>query len=188
VRCVWLDTPLAEAQVNVVLRMLERHGELLGGEALVRASKRDPGVFAPTAQHRFLRQFEPPAEDEGWRAIERRPFVRPPYGGRPGRAVALDLVPSIPPAAEPTLAFAWSPPHAPVDPTFVAAAAAAGMEVAVCAHPDGPPSCWCRPPLPGLVVRWLRDRRIDPKRSVLIGRSRALRTLAETLGMTYDAR
>jgi histidinol phosphatase-like enzyme len=62
------------------------------------------------------------------------------------------------------------------------------MEVALCPHPAGPPTCWCRPPLPGLVLRWLRAHGIDPARSVLVGRSWAHRAMAEALGLRFEAR
>jgi len=186
VRCVWLDTPLSEAQVNVVLRMLERHGGLLAGDALARASKDDPGVFLPTTLHRYLRALEPPADEEGWAAIERRPFVRAPLGERAGRVLALELLDSLPPSDAPTLAIAWSPRDAPVDRARTAAAMGRGIEVALCEHPGGPPTCWCRPPLPGLVVRWLRAHGIDSRRSTFLGTRSAHRTLAAGLGMRFE--
>jgi histidinol phosphatase-like enzyme len=76
---------------------------------------------------------------------------------------------------------------APVDQALVAAAERSGIEVALCEHGGGPPTCWCRPPLPGLVVRWLRARGIDARRSTFVGTSRAHRTLAEGLGMRFTA-
>jgi histidinol phosphatase-like enzyme len=61
------------------------------------------------------------------------------------------------------------------------------MEVGLCEHAGGPPTCWCRPPLPGLVVRWIRAHGIDAGRSTFVGTSRAHRTLAASLGMTFAA-
>src|SRR5204862_244935 len=54
----------------------------------------------------------------------------------------------------PHLVFDWRP-GASVDALAPAVAALAGVvsgqvESALCPHAAGPPSCWCRPPLPGL--------------------------------------
>ena len=77
-RCIWLDTPLADAQVNVVERLLERFGTLPTPEEVREAAKREPGVHAPTSQMRALRELEPPTGDEGFASVERVPFVRGP--------------------------------------------------------------------------------------------------------------
>jgi histidinol phosphatase-like enzyme len=55
----------------------------------------------------------------------------------------------------------------------------------VCTHPGGPPTCWCRPPLPGLPLAFARAHGIDPARSTLVGTSPAHRTLAARLGSRY---
>ena len=60
-RCVWLDTPLAQAQVNLVERLLERFGRLPGPDELDELAKTEPGVMAPTRQMRAQRELEPPA-------------------------------------------------------------------------------------------------------------------------------
>ena len=79
-RCVWLDTPLAQAQVNLVERLLERFGSLPSPEELARAAQDEPGVLLPTSQMRLLRELEPPSADEGFASVERVPFVRAPSG------------------------------------------------------------------------------------------------------------
>ena len=56
---------------------------------------------------------------------------------------------------------------------------------ALCPHAAGPPVCWCRPPLPGLILAFARMHDIDPSRSTLIGSGPAHRTLATTLGADY---
>ena len=68
-RCIWLDTPLAQAQINVVERMLERLGALPTPEEL-RTRAREPDVLAPTSQMRAFRELEPPSADEGWTTVE----------------------------------------------------------------------------------------------------------------------
>jgi histidinol phosphatase-like enzyme len=56
---------------------------------------------------------------------------------------------------------------------------------ALCPHGAGPPACWCRPALPGLLLAFARAHDVDPARSTLIGTSTAHRTLAETLGARF---
>ena len=61
------------------------------------------------------------------------------------------------------------------------------VETALCPHGGGPPICWCRPPLPGLVLAFARARHVDVGRSILVGTSPAHRALAEALGASYVA-
>ena len=85
-RCLWLDTPLAQAQVNLVERFLEVLGSLPSPEEL-RARAREPGLVAPTSQMRALRELEEPDLDEGFATVERIPFAREPAAGRKGAGV-----------------------------------------------------------------------------------------------------
>ena len=196
VRCVWLDTPLAQAQVNVVERLLADVGSLPAPEELAKLARERPGVLAPTSQMRLLRELEPPTEDEGFAAVERVPFVRAPSARtRSGVFVAAAAVDGegwegLDPGA-PHLVFDWRPE---AEPDVLAAAAArvsaavsGPVETAVCPHPGGPPRCWCRPPLPGLPLAFARAHDVDPAHSVLVGTSAAHRTLATTLGARYVA-
>jgi hypothetical protein len=64
-RCIWLDTPLAQAQINLVERLLERFGSVPTPEELRGLARREPGMHAPTSQMRALRELEPPSADEG---------------------------------------------------------------------------------------------------------------------------
>ncbi len=197
VRCVWLDTPLAQAQVNLVERLLERFGSLPGAEELPELAKREQGVLLPTSQMRAFRELEPPETDEGFADIERLPFVREPSSGRPAVFVAAAAVaqPGWKLALEecdreaPCLVYDWNPQG---DATVLAAAAArlsahmtGPVESALCPHAAGPPRCWCRPPLPGLALAFARTHGVDPSTSVLIGSAPAHRTLAATLGARY---
>jgi len=197
-RCVWADTPLAQAQVNLVQRLLERLGALPTPQELRALTRREPGVLAPTSQMRALRELEPPSTDEGWATIEHAPFSRAASdhtaagvfvaaaaATRAGwkEAVAQGN------AKAPHLAFDWSPVGNREALTFAAgrlAAEVAGpVEAALCPHPAGPPTCWCRPPLPGLLLAFGRAHRVDPSRSILVGVGAAHRTLATTLGARY---
>ncbi|HEY6399113.1 MAG TPA: hypothetical protein VIX82_16825, partial [Solirubrobacteraceae bacterium] len=200
-RCVWLDTPLAQAQVNLVERLLERCDALPAPEELRLLARREPGILMPTSQMRALRELEPPARDEGLAAVERIAFSRTTRLG-PGRtgvfvaAAALrqpgweDAVKSADPAA-PHLIFDWSPEGSAdaLDPLVqrLAATVLGPVQSAVCPHPAGPPTCWCRPPLPGLLLDFARSHEVDPARSILVGTAAAHRTLAATLSAEYVA-
>jgi aryl-alcohol dehydrogenase-like predicted oxidoreductase len=195
-RCIWLDTPLAQAQVNLVERLLDRFGSLPDPEELRRLARRDPGVLAPTSQMRAVRELEPPEPDEGWAAIEQAPFarMRSPRG-RGGVFVAAAALRDADgrlehgdPAA-PHLVFDWIPDGTREALTDVAerlsAEISGTVETALCPHPGGPPTCWCRPPLPGLLLAFARAHGVDPSRSTLVGTGPAHRTLATTLGARY---
>jgi aryl-alcohol dehydrogenase-like predicted oxidoreductase len=196
VRCVWLDTPLAQAQVNLVERVLDRAGSLPGPDELRVLARRGDGVLTPTSQMRARRELEPPSEDEGWAVLQRAPFARAPRSpaGVAGVFVAAAAlaVPgwrdALDPGA-PRLVFDWRPggdPGALAPAVAELAAEGSGpVEGALCPHPGGPPSCWCRPPLPGLPMAFARAHGVEPARSVLVGVSAAHRTLATTLGARY---
>jgi hypothetical protein len=188
VRCVWLDTPLAQAQVNLVDRVLERFGALPTPEQL-KSLSREPGVLSPTSQMRALRELEPPAEDEGLAAIEQVAFDREPASGRAVvfvAAAAWEAALEHGDPSAPHLVFDWNP-HGASDAldaaaARLAAAVSAPVESALCPHPAGPPTCWCRPPLPGLLLAFARAHDVDPARSLLVGTGPAHRTLATALG------
>jgi diketogulonate reductase-like aldo/keto reductase/predicted kinase len=158
VRCVWLDTPLDQAQVNVVER------------------GRDDGPM-PTALFRMARQLEPPAAEEGFTAIERVPFLRTPVRDKPGLIVSLEAVPRVKEWTSPALVIAWRPQTVPALPP--------GVELAVCEHEAGPPRCWCRPPLPGLPIAWAKKHGVELSRSRFIGVSGTDEKLAAALGCSF---
>src|SRR5262249_35622997 len=92
-------------------------------------------------------------------------------------------------ADAPHLVFDWNPDGAADEldaaATHVAAEVSGPVERALCPHAAGPPSCWCRPPLPGLPLAFARALSIDLTRSILVGAGPAHRTLATTLGARY---
>jgi len=198
-RCVWLDTPLAQAQVNLVERMLDRFGSLPAPEELKRLARREPGVLAPTSQMRALRELEPPSLDEGFAAIKQVPFARkaPLQRERPGVFVAAAALrhPGWERALEsghrgaPHLVFDWSLSGVAEDLADVVALLATKVsgpiEAALCPHEAGPPRCWCRPPLPGLALAFARAHGVDPSGSTIVGSGRSQRTLANALGARY---
>ena len=88
VRCVVLAISPEDAQVNACERIVARHGRLLEPDEMV-----GEGDVPPRALYQFQRGFEPPEADEGFAAIETRPFVRAraaAAGARPAAIVELD--------------------------------------------------------------------------------------------------
>jgi aryl-alcohol dehydrogenase-like predicted oxidoreductase/predicted kinase len=187
-RIVWIDVPLVEAQRNVVERMLDAHGTLLPPDRLGRGD--DPTRLAPRALLAQARQAEPPEPDEGFAGIERTPFARRPGpAGTAGRAVALEALlaggPALLDAGDPgpRLVFAWLPDG---DAPLTAALRDVAADAAACTHPGGPPICWCRPPLPGLLLAWARRRGVDPARLTVVGTTDAHRKLADAAGARWE--
>jgi aryl-alcohol dehydrogenase-like predicted oxidoreductase len=198
-RVVWLDISLAQAQVNLVERLLDRFGSLPDPEQLRALARSEPGLLSPTSQMRAFRELEPPSPDEGWSAVERVEFVRAPRNDALGSGVfvaaaaaeAPGLLAQADPAA-PHLVFDW---NAGGDRDrleravgIVAREVTGPVDGALCPHPAGPPTCWCRPPLPGLPLAFARAWKLDPARSVVIGSGPAHRTLASALGARYVGR
>jgi aryl-alcohol dehydrogenase-like predicted oxidoreductase/histidinol phosphatase-like enzyme len=92
------------------------------------------------------------------------------------------------------LALSWLPQIA--DGTMTAAQAAAAftrtqellgvpVEFAYCPHAAGPPVCWCRKPLPGLGVLFIRRYQLDPRQCVYVGAGTQDPGLARRLGFHY---
>ena len=196
--CVWLDIPLAQAQVNLVERLLDRFGALPAPAELRRLSRTEQGVLAPTSQMRALRELEPPSRDEGFAEVRRVPFERERRARRaPGLFVARSALLAddwervVAPLAAPTLLFDWSPDgrvhDLAADGARLTAAVGGPVETGLCPHGGGPPICWCRPPLPGLILAFARAQAVDPAISTLVGTSPAHRTLADTLGARHVA-
>jgi aryl-alcohol dehydrogenase-like predicted oxidoreductase/predicted kinase len=197
-RCVWLDAPLAQAQINLVERLLDRFDALPSPDELRQLARREQGVLAPTSQMRAVRELEPPSIDEGFATVDRVAFVREPSAcSRAGVLVAARALerPRWEHALEqaapdaPHLVFDWREGDT-VDALAktveqVAAVVAGPVVAALCPHPGGPPLCWCRPPLPGLPLVFARSHDVDLARSTVIGHGPAQRTLATALGARY---
>lgn len=175
VRCVWIDLPLAEAQRNVIERILGAHGRLLAPEEMDGAPDRLP----PRALYNQARQLEAPELDEGFAALEVVPFTRLPRAGGAGRAIALDVFdPSL--IDGPTLVFGWLPEG--IDRLNELTRGHA-VDRAACTHPGGPPICWCRPPLPGLLLEFMHQRKLS--QLTVYGSTPAHRQLAAAIGAPF---
>jgi aryl-alcohol dehydrogenase-like predicted oxidoreductase/predicted kinase len=168
-RGVWIDVPLHEASVNVIWRMLDAHRRLLSPEELRKG--KDNTMLPPHALLRMAKELELPVMSEGFTALETRAFVRTPRGEKAGRFVAVDVKDRAPKSELPTLFFGWQ------DAEVTGAA--------ICLHGGGPPSCWCRPPLPGLLLAFAFEHGLDPARCEVLGSSEAHRVMAATLGARF---
>jgi aryl-alcohol dehydrogenase-like predicted oxidoreductase/histidinol phosphatase-like enzyme len=59
------------------------------------------------------------------------------------------------------------------------------MDVLYCPHGGGPPTCWCRKPLPGLGVVFIQRYRLDPSRCIYVGSGPQDPGFARRLGWQY---
>ena len=179
-RCIWLDTPLAQAQVNLVQRLLERFGSLPHPVELRGLARSEAGVLAPTSQMRAQRELEPPSADEGFVESTQAPFERAPWTGRGGVFVAASALTeqagSGRSRAQTRMPRTWSSTGAPTEVPRRSGRAARltgvsrdRLKASSACIRGGPPICWCRPPLPGLPLAFARAQRIDPSRSVVVG-------------------
>ena len=91
VRCHYLATPVREALINIVMRVLDRYDRLLGPDDLKELAKSDPNLPPPAALARFAAQLETPMVDEGFALVEEVPFERRPAPELSGKAKALLL-------------------------------------------------------------------------------------------------
>jgi aryl-alcohol dehydrogenase-like predicted oxidoreductase/histidinol phosphatase-like enzyme/predicted kinase len=87
VRCVWVSTPVEDAQVNAAWRLVSRHGVLPDEGSIAALGRKDPSAFLPTVQFRYQRDLEPPDLAEGFSRIDVVPFERRGWPGHHARAV-----------------------------------------------------------------------------------------------------
>lgn len=195
VRCVHFETSVEDALHNVALRMVRKHGGLVGPSEWRAAAKADPGLVLPGSIYRMARDLEPPTDDEGFLSIERIPFVRRPRDGRPGLVVsasapieAVGAALADTPGDAAILVLGFRPDGAA--PTWSddverrARDVLGGRTFAVglCLHGGGPPICYCRPPLPGLFVAFAEKYGVDARRTTFVTSSTSERTMATRLG------
>jgi aryl-alcohol dehydrogenase-like predicted oxidoreductase/histidinol phosphatase-like enzyme len=92
------------------------------------------------------------------------------------------------------LAVAWRPEIADgtadakdVDAAFARMQELLGvtMDVRYCPHGAGPPVCWCRKPLPGLGVEFIRRYHLDPSQCLYVGNGAQDPGFARRLGFEY---
>lgn len=175
VRGIWLDTPIDKAQVNVIRRMIATHGGLLEPAAMQRAT--DPSEIGPMVLLRTLRALEAPTVDEGFDTLETVPWMERSSGTHAATFVAMEAAFKNPSVLEGdrVCVFGWQP--------------GPGVKFSVrgCPHPGGPPRCWCRPPLPGLLVAYAIENDIDFAKSTLVGTKPHHQAMALAVGARFVA-
>jgi aryl-alcohol dehydrogenase-like predicted oxidoreductase/predicted kinase len=212
-RCIWLETDVGDAQINAIHRMIDAHGRLPSVDEIRANATRDARYLLPDAQFRYVRTLEPPTLDEGFERVDRVAFERRADDGPSARRVIIFDVDDLLGmdeatkearvarlrafAAEGWLLFghAWRPQvargaisAAGVEASLRSLGTELGVEaeLACCEHDAGPPVCWCRKPIPGLVIDVARRRQVALPRSLVVGSSAADRTMAERLGARFE--
>jgi aryl-alcohol dehydrogenase-like predicted oxidoreductase len=204
VRCVWLTTSVEAAQVNAAWRMVSKYGRLLEPDEMRKTSRRDPNAFAPNAQFRHQRELEPPDRAEGFSQIDTLPFERTHDPALKNRALIVwcdDALATRGPALRRyqdegwrLLGLAWRPQIAErtmtteqVDAEFAQLKEQLGVaiEILYCPHAAGPPTCWCRKPLPGLGVVFIHRHQLDPSQCIYAGSSPQDQVFARRLDFQY---
>ena len=124
--------------------------------------------------------------------MERVAFEREPEAGRAGVFAAAAALPEALEHTDrdsPHLVFDWDPDgnreRLESAAALLRSELSAPVEAVLCPHAAGPPTCWCRPPLPGLPLAFARANSVDPAASLVIGTGPAHRTLAAALGARY---
>jgi aryl-alcohol dehydrogenase-like predicted oxidoreductase len=169
VRGVWVDVSLEDAQRNVIERMLAAHGRLLEPREMERS--KDPSALAPHVLFRTLREMEPPSMDEGFASLDVVRFTRT-HRAAPNEA-------RFHVGWQPNAGDAWIA-------EMRAKAAKDGAQFVYCTHDAGPPRCWCRPPLPGLLLAYAAAHGVDLARSVVTGATTAHRKMADIVGARFE--
>ena len=190
VRLIWLDTELGDAQINAITRLIEAHGSLPMPEDLRERGKSDHRYFGPDAQFRYQRELEPPRPDEGFKSIEQKTFERRTTRSEGKKALFFDPTEANSSMSDALrryqaegwllIGLAWCPPG-----TSKPGLNDVDYEYAECIHPAGPPICWCRKPLPGLVLESAIRHNLDIQSCILIGDAAADETMARRLGMRH---
>jgi aryl-alcohol dehydrogenase-like predicted oxidoreductase/predicted kinase len=176
---VWHDIDPEQAQINIVLRMLQKYDRLLSPEELQRG--KTPEQLGPRGFQMTQRNVEPLGDDEGFASLERVPFVRRPWpwkAERPalfiGLEQKLEALPNEVPADWPRIVIGWKE---------LGATLPAGFINGVCPHASGPPTCWCRPPFPGFALFHARALGISFEQSRFLTDTPSLKKLATALGI-----
>lgn len=161
----YLRNTIEDSQIKLLHRMYMKYGEMY---MTGKSSVADPGVFPPAVLFRARRDFEPPIIDEGFSRIctidvEPLKFDRRRYRER---AVFV-----CPPAKVDARAYpGW---HV--------------VEIGTCPHPvAGPIVCYCRKPQVGLIMKAIEERKLDPRRCVVVGTSKSDETMAARMNLPYQ--
>ncbi|HEX4516325.1 MAG TPA: aldo/keto reductase [Polyangiaceae bacterium] len=170
VRGVWTDVSLEDAQRNVIERMLAVHGRLLEPREMERM--KDPSALPPHVLFHTLRVMDAPSDDEGFASLDVVRFTRT-------AAATRDTAMRFHVGWRPNATDAWVA-------EMRSNAEKHGAQFVYCAHDGGPPRCWCRPPLPGLLLAFAAAHDVDLARSVVTGSSTVHRKMAAGVGARFE--
>jgi aryl-alcohol dehydrogenase-like predicted oxidoreductase/predicted kinase len=207
-RCVWVDTPIEMARVHAVGRMLDVHGKLLEPEEIDALSRLQPTALSPRAQIDWVRDVEAPTVDEGFRTVDVVKVERTDRDARHRGLVMIDVDHVLEGGVDARVraglsgfldegcviaGFVWRPGADAAGLASLRETIERGFGTAFdlrcCTHPAGAPVCWCRPPMPGLVIAAMREHGAGVERSVMIGRTPHCERFAAAVGVRYlDAR
>lgn len=87
IECTWIDLDIDQCMINACRRIIQGHGRLLTPDEIEKS--RDPSVIPPVALFRYRKRFEPPAEAEGFAAIQCVPGYKHSFSGK-GKALFVD--------------------------------------------------------------------------------------------------
>jgi aryl-alcohol dehydrogenase-like predicted oxidoreductase/predicted kinase/histidinol phosphatase-like enzyme len=211
VRCLWLATSVEEAQVNAVTRLLSRH-EALDTKAFrpnvqfrYQRELEPPDAaegFARIDVVPFERRYDPVFTNRAVIVWGDEILWRPRSGAR-----ALTSADDLAAIADRgallrryrdegwlVLGMSWRPEIADGTLSVEAARTAfnrmssdlgVAIEIEYCPHGAGPPTCWCRKPLPGLGVQFIHRHRLDPRQCLYVGAGAQDPGFARRLGFQY---
>jgi aryl-alcohol dehydrogenase-like predicted oxidoreductase len=198
VRLVFCEAPSELLQARIARRMVESLGYLPGPDGLRALAKQHPFVFTPSVHFRALRALELADPAEGFESIEVARAQLPTPGAESGSglesvAILWDTLVGRPTILDALLGrvsnlfvFAWClPEDLQVVSRELGRLQERGVATGLCPHGGGPPICWCRPPMPGLLVEWAFARGVDLTRAWVIGRGPAHRALARGVGARF---
>jgi aryl-alcohol dehydrogenase-like predicted oxidoreductase/histidinol phosphatase-like enzyme/predicted kinase len=211
VRCVWLATSVEDAQVNAVTRLLSRNEPLdtkTFRPGVQFRYQRD--LEPPDAAEGFSRIDVVPFERRHDPSFTNRALIvwgdEILWRSRSGQRTltSADDLEAIPDRAALLrryrdegwllLAMSWRPEIADgalstdaVRTAFTRLQSDLGVpiEIESCPHSAGPPSCWCRKPLPGLGIQFIQRHHLDPRQCLYVGTGPQDPGFARRLGFQY---
>lgn len=77
VRCVLIDTPIEECQINALHRMWERHKKIFFNADDLKGVN-DPNMFPPVVLFKYRKEYQKPTTAEGFTSVEVVKFKRNP--------------------------------------------------------------------------------------------------------------
>ena len=214
VRCVWLSTSIEEAQVNAASRIIERYGKLVDEDPAVfpptvqfryQRELEPPDVtegFTTVEVIPFARRIDPTYRNRALIVWCDGILMR----SRTDRRVPADVDDVVVDQARAStlrryqeqgyllLGLSWqseiaggSRSRAVAEATFARMNELTGLAIPVeyCPHGTGPPTCWCRKPLPGLGVLLIHRHRLNPAACIYVAEGPQDPGFARRLGFEF---